>query len=145
MMIRFPALALALPLALLPAAGRAGDPVTVEGAAKAIDGGTLSVAGVTLRLAGIVAPGPRQKCRDGALPWLCGAAARGHLTELIGDAPVTCQAQDTGVATCRAGDADLSAAMVRDGWAVAEPAVDAYKELEAEARAAKRGLWEKTP
>lgn len=139
------ALTLTLALVLLPAVCRAGAPTTVAGVATAIDGGTLSVDGVTLRLAGIVAPGPRQKCRDGALPWLCGAAARSHLAELIGDAPVTCQARDTGVATCRAGETDLSAAMVRDGWAVAEPEVEAYKELEAEARDAKRGLWEKSP
>jgi len=37
---------------------------------------------------------------------------------------------------------DLGEAMVRDGWAVAsEPGLQDYGDPEAEARAARRGLW----
>lgn len=136
----------ALLAVLLTAAAAAGaeEPAILEGAAKAVDGGTLEVEGKTVRLAGIVAPGPRQKCLDGNLPWLCGAAARQHLQQIIGDRTVRCQAT-AGVGLCRAGSLDLAAAMVRDGWAVADRDGAAYRKLEAEAREARRGLWERTP
>lgn len=127
------------------AVASAEDPKVVEGDAQVVDAGTLVVDGTTLRLADIVAPGPRQKCLDGALPWLCGAAARQHLIRLIGDRPVRCEVKKPGVASCIAGQHDLSGAMVHDGWAVAEKGAEVYQDLEVEARAAKRGLWEKTP
>ncbi len=136
-----------LTIALLVAADRAwaDEPVVIAGAAEVVDAGTLAVDGVTLRLAGMVAPGPRQKCLDGNLPWLCGAAARQHLTKLIGGRPVRCETVGPGKAQCRAGDLDLAAAMIRDGWAVADRDDEAYRELEATARQARRGLWEKAP
>lgn len=136
-----------LALAVLCAAGtaRADEPSVIEGPAEVVDGGTLAVDGRTVRLAGIVAPGPRQKCLDGNLPWLCGAAARQHLRGLVGDQRVRCEMLRPGIAECRAGGADLGAAMVRDGWAVTGPDGEAYAGLEREARAARRGLWEKAP
>lgn len=137
-------LALAVLLAVAPAAS-AEQPRVMEGTAQVVDGGTLSVAGATLRLAGIVAPGPRQKCLDGNLPWLCGAAARSHLGGLIADRTVRCEIVRAGVALCQAAGQDLGAAMVRDGWAVAGHDGAGYRDLEAGARAAKRGLWEKAP
>lgn len=136
---------LAVLTALASAAASASEPVVIEGAAEVVDGGTLAVDGIILRLAGIVAPGPRQKCLDGNLPWLCGAAARQHLRQLVGDAPVRCETTKAGLARCQAAGLDLAAAMVRDGWAVADRDGEAYRELEAGARAAKRGLWEKAP
>ncbi|GHD48314.1 hypothetical protein GCM10017083_19230 [Thalassobaculum fulvum] len=158
MTVRGPLLPIALlPIALvssalvssaLPAAAdaaSAGEPVVIAGVAEVVDAGTLAVDGVTLRLAGLVAPGPRQKCLDGNLPWLCGAAARQHLAKLVGDRPVRCETVTAGVARCRAGDLDLAAAMIRDGWAVAGRDGEAYRPLEAEAREARRGLWEKAP
>lgn len=128
-----------LPLTL----SHAADPKIIEGPAQVIDGGTLAIGDKTLRLAGIAAPGPRQKCLDGQLPWLCGAAARGHLVELIDDRPVSCIERRPGLALCRVDETDLSAAMVRDGWAVPDRDGKAYKALGAQARREKRGLWEK--
>jgi len=136
-----------LPLLFLLAVGsaQAEGPTTIEGVAEVVAGGTLAIDGKTVQLIGIVAPGPRQKCRDGSLPWLCGAAARKHLLTLIGEHPVRCDIKSPGVAACRANGHDLGAAMVRDGWAVAEQDAEAYLALEREARAARRGLWEKAP
>lgn len=129
----------------LGAAAMAGEPTVIEGPAQVVDGGTLAVDGKTLRIAGMVAPGPRQKCLDGNLPWLCGAAARQHLAKLIDGRPVRCETVAPGRAQCRTGELDLAAAMVRDGWAVADRDGEAYRELEAAARQARRGLWEKAP
>lgn len=139
------ALLAALLAAMAPPAAEADEPTVIRGPGDAVDGGTLVVDGVTLRLAGIVAPGPRQKCLDGNLPWLCGAAARQHLRQLIGGREVQCRSTAPGIAGCRVADQDLAAAMVRDGWAVADRDGEAYRDLEAEARKARRGLWEKTP
>ena len=122
---------------------RAADPKVIEGPAQVIDGGTLAIGEKTLRLAGIAAPGPRQKCLDGQLPWLCGAAARAHLVKLIDDRPVSCVERRPGLALCRTPDDDLSAAMVRDGWAVTDQHGKAYRQLEAEARRERRGLWKR--
>lgn len=130
---------------LLAGPAAADEPAVLEGAAEVVDGGTLAVDGTTLRLFGIVAPGPRQKCRDGSLPWLCGAAARDHLRKLIDGRTVRCQVMRPGIAECRAGGHDLSGAMVHDGWAVAEKDAEIFVDLEEEARAAKRGLWERSP
>lgn len=140
-----PLLLSAVLLAAGPVAGSATEPTVVEGTAEVVDAGTLAVDGVTLRLAGIVAPGPRQKCLDGNLPWLCGAAARQHLQGLIGGRTVRCEATATGTARCRVTGLDLAAIMVRDGWAVADRGGEHYRALEAEARAAKRGLWKHAP
>ncbi len=137
-----------LVLVWLCAAGtaRADEPTVIEGPAEVVDGGTLAVDGQTVRLTGIVAPGPRQKCLDGNLPWLCGAAARQHLRTLVGENRVRCEIVRPGLAECRAGGHELGGTMVRDGWAVAGPdGAEAYDALERDARAAKRGLWEKTP
>jgi len=133
-------------LALLgfAASAMADEPTVIEGPAQVVDGGTLVVDGKTVRLNGIVAPGPRQKCRDGSLPWLCGAAAREHLRTLVDGQTVRCRLLRPGIAECRAGEHDLSAAMLHDGWAVADTGSEAYVGLEHEARAAKRGLWGKS-
>lgn len=144
MSVLWPA-ALAATLLTAAVTAAADEPTAIQGPAEAIDGSTLEVDGVTLRLAGIVAPGPRQKCLDGDLPWLCGAAAPQHLRQLIGGRDVHCLTTAPGLAGCRVADVDLAAAMVRDGWAVPDRDGDAYRALETEARAARRGLWEKAP
>ena len=143
--VRSSALVLALVSLCAVGTARADEPTVIEGPAEVVDGGTLVVDGRTLRLAGIVAPGPRQKCLDGNLPWLCGAAARQHLRGLVGDRRVRCELRRPGLAECRAGGHDLGGAMVRDGWAVAGADGEPYAGLEQEARAARRGLWEKAP
>ncbi|MBO6558934.1 MAG: thermonuclease family protein [Nisaea sp.] len=120
-------------------------PLIIEGTARVIDAGTLQIDKNVIRLFGIVAPGPRQKCLRGSLPWLCGAAARTYLVELADGKQARCEAVESFNARCIVGDRDLSNEMVRAGWAVADEAGTAYLPAEEKARAAKRGLWEYAP
>ncbi len=117
----------------------------LEGRAEAVDGDTLDIAGTHVRLAGIDAPELRQTCeRDGRL-WRCGEAAREALDEALAAGPVSCRAEKRDkyrrpLGFCTVGGTDLSALMVQKGLAVAYLG-KAYQRDEAEARAARRGLW----
>ena len=114
----------------------------LTGRARIVDGDTLAVGSTRIRLADIDAPERSQTCGEAADPWPCGARAEAKLAELArGD--VTCQPEDRDrwgriVAMCLSGDADLGAAMVRDGLALSTGRYDA---AQAEARAAGRGIW----
>jgi endonuclease YncB( thermonuclease family) len=82
--------------------------------------------------------------------WACGTAATRHLTRLIGRSEVRCD--DLGpdkygrtLGRCFAGSLNLNAAMVRDGYAWAYVKYsEAYIAQEAEARAARIGIWQGT-
>ncbi|WP_420405054.1 thermonuclease family protein [Nisaea sp.] len=128
-------------LLLAPAEAAGKKPLVIEGTARVIDAGTLQIDKSVIRLFGIVAPGPRQKCLRGSLPWLCGAAARTYLVDLADGKKTRCEAVESFNARCIVGNRDLSNEMVRAGWAVADEAGDAYRPAEEKARAAKRGLW----
>jgi endonuclease YncB( thermonuclease family) len=116
-----------------------------------IDGDTLRAAnGAEYRLYGIDAPELHQSCTEAnGKSWLCGRAAKAKLTTLIKGGNVNCEerAKDRFgriVAICSAdGVPDLGEAMVRDGYAVdlGGPAAHPYRDAEAEAREAKRGIW----
>jgi endonuclease YncB( thermonuclease family) len=134
---------------------------------RVIDGDTLVVGTIRYRLWGVDAPEKTQSCfRDGVI-YPCGHDAAKRLRDLIGTAHVYCAPRGSdpdgaSVAVCgtcplpfsdrvvREPPAasclhDLGAAMVRDGWAVAsEPGLQDYGDPEAEARAARRGLWSGT-
>lgn len=103
-----------------------------------IDGDTIEVGQSRVRLFGIDAPETDQ---------YGGRAARSHLIRLAGGRdvrvePVAVDRYGRIVGRVRLGTLDLSAAMVRDGFAVAMARYHAdYVHLEAEARAARRGLW----
>jgi endonuclease YncB( thermonuclease family) len=120
-----------------PAVGR------LSGRPRVIDGDGLEIDGIRLRLAGIDAPERAQTCRIGGRETTCGETARDRLADLVAGRVVVC---DWGrldkwrrpLARCRIGDLDLAAAMVRDGWAVA---YGGHEAEEADARAARRGLW----
>ena len=96
--------------------------------------------------------------RDAALldgrgrQWPCKEASR-RLERLIASRPVTCRGRDRDdyarlLAVCNAGSRELNASLVRDGltWAFVRYSRD-YEKAEAEARAAKRGVFtaENTP
>lgn len=116
-----------------------------------IDGDTLRAAnGAEYRLFGIDAPELHQTCTEAnGKSWLCGRAAKAKLTTLIKGGSVNCEdrAKDRYgriVAVCGAeGVPDLGEAMVRDGYAVdlGGAAGHPYRDAEAEAREAKRGIW----
>ena len=114
-----------------------------------VDGDTFVLGGERVRLWGVDAPEGRQVCLDSQdRSFRCGARARSVLQALIGRRAVTCLEKDRDaygrlVGQCRAGTTDLGKAMVSAGWAVEyrQYSGGAYAATEAEARAAKRGLW----
>ena len=120
----------------------------------AIDGDTLRAGdGAEYRIFGIDAPELRQSCSEAnGKSWLCGRAAKAKLTTLIKSGNVTCQARANdrfgrSVAVCSAeGVPDLGEALVRDGYAIdlGGAAGNPYRDAEAEAQAAKRGIWRGT-
>lgn len=118
-------------------------PERLAGAVRAIDGDTLELAGRRVRLVGIDAPELGQVCGETLRPVRCGADAREELRRLVAGDGVECRvsgrdrwARD--LATCRAGESDLGAAMVRAGHAVA---AGRYAAEEREAREARLGIW----
>jgi endonuclease YncB( thermonuclease family) len=125
---------------------------TVSGTSAAIrDGDTLVISNQTFRLFGMDAPEYHQSCTDAqGKEWPCGKIARTQLAALAARAAVTCEvhAQDKynrSVATCGTGAVpDLSAAMVSAGLAIspAERGAAPYADEEANARVARKGIWQ---
>jgi endonuclease YncB( thermonuclease family) len=124
----------------------------VQDRVAAIDGDTLRSGDTTVRLYGIDAPELDQTCTDAnGKEWACGRSAQTRLKTLIGRKAVDCtpRARDKFnrvVAACRTSSVpDLGEALVREGLAVNfGPGGDEgpYPDAEAEAKAAKRGLWQ---
>jgi endonuclease YncB( thermonuclease family) len=123
---------------------RLGPARTLVGAARAIDGDSLRLAGEELRLQGLDAPEFRQSCTDrSGRPVDCGRMARRALEVLLARGIVTCEIgkidrYGRGLASCRQGETDINATLVRDGHAVA---YGGYRAEEEQAKAAGRGLW----
>jgi endonuclease YncB( thermonuclease family) len=116
---------------------------SLRGRARVGDGDGLTIGDTRMRLVGIDAPELAQDCRIDGRRVACGIVARDRLIGLIAGRPVDCDwgrldRWGRALARCRAGGTDLGAAMVRDGWAVA---YGGHEAEEAEARAARRGLW----
>ena len=120
----------------------------IVGVATVIDGDTIEILGVRIRLFGIDAPEGGQTCRrsDGS-PWRCAQQAALALQDHIGRRPVTCLQRDVDryrrpVCQCMIAGSDINAWLVRNGWAVAYTRYSReYVQQEAEARAARRGIW----
>jgi endonuclease YncB( thermonuclease family) len=142
--VRATAVALAL-ASLPPGLARA----QVGGTPRIIDGATLEIAGQRFRLHGIAVPALDQVCRRANQDYPCGQVARAVLWDLISGLDVSClpvpaaaQAGDPIPATCAAGGTELNRSMVEAGWALADRTVsEGYVALEADAEAARRGLW----
>ncbi len=135
------ALAIALYLLATPALA------DVTGIPNVIDGDTIEVHGQRIRLHGIDAPESRQLCRLDGKPWQCGKNAANALADKIARRPVTCE--DLGrdrykriIAKCATAGEDIGSWMVQQGLALVyrRYSLD-YVEEEAEAQAARRGLW----
>ncbi|HET8697346.1 MAG TPA: thermonuclease family protein [Gammaproteobacteria bacterium] len=142
--MRSPFLLLALFVAPLAACD---PPAMLSGVPKLIDGDSFEIAGTGVRLFGIDAPEGRQTCRRDGADWPCGSAAAAKLAQLVGNSRLACTRKDTDsygrvVAVCRAGDVDVGREMVAAGFALAYRRYsNDYVGVEADARAAKRGLW----
>jgi endonuclease YncB( thermonuclease family) len=121
---------------------------------KVRDAGTLeadvprSPKVVVIRIDGVAARGAGESCkRDDGTNWPCGTQARGALIHLIRTRAVTCTLPPGGevpefAARCSVMGQDLSAWLVRQGWATpkdgAEPALgEALKAAKTE----RLGLW----
>jgi len=116
------------------------------GAATIHDGDTLTVQGQRMRLRDIDAPEYRQTCMADDETYPCGRRARAALAALTAGKAVTCKGWERDkyarpLVVCSVGNPalDINGALVRQGWAVA---YGGYGSEEAEARKAKRGLWQ---
>ncbi|WP_209442110.1 thermonuclease family protein [Neoroseomonas oryzicola] len=114
-----------------------------------IDGDTLAAGTDRLRIHGIDAPEMDQTCQRRGGTYPCGSAARDAMVAIVGRGGLTCEALDTdrygrSVVRCVTDrGTDIGAELVRQGWAVAfrRFSLD-YVAQEADARAARRGIWE---
>ena len=120
----------------------------IVGKAWVIDGDTIDISGTRIRLLGIDAPESAQSCTDGnKRSWLCGRAATRELKALIAGRQLACEPSGLDryrrvLAVCALPDGtDVNAWMVRQGWALAYGYSTPYRSEEAEAQAAKRGIW----
>lgn len=120
------------------------------GKAQVIDGDTLQVAGERVRLQGIDAPETRQSCSVSGVGYACGENAKRLLMGATAGKVITCKGEKRDrygrlVAVCYAGDDDLNAMMVRDGWALAYRRYGKeYVGEETRARAQGAGMWQGT-
>lgn len=121
------------------------------GQAEVIDGDTIKLRGVTLRFAGLDAPELDQTCTADGVPYACGVAAKRHLENLIAGREVKCVGWDGDwsravdgpqLAICHVWlEVNLNRTMIRDGWAVDQPATRGYSGEERTARQTRAGMW----
>jgi endonuclease YncB( thermonuclease family) len=119
----------------------------IVGKAWVIDGDTIDVARVRIRLLGLDAPESDQSCTDAqGKRWLCGHAATHALIRHLAGRPLRCAGTAFDryrrlLAVCTLPDgSDVNAWLVQEGWAPTYHS-SLYRTQEAEARAAKRGIW----
>jgi endonuclease YncB( thermonuclease family) len=119
----------------------------VKGRAEVISGDHLRIGAHVLHLAGIEAPDRQQRCGGAGRGWHCAAAAQAALGRLVNGRVISCtlsgsDADGFARATCRNGEADVGAEMVKQGHVFAESGLFAtYASLEREARNAGVGIW----
>jgi endonuclease YncB( thermonuclease family) len=120
----------------------------ISGTAFVADGDTLTITGVRIRLIDIDAPELDQSCTDAqGHDWPCGRQASNQLRDRVRGREINCkpQARDKygrTLARCALPDStDINAWMVQQGWAVTSGFANVYGTQEADAKAAKRGIW----
>lgn len=120
----------------------------IVGNAFVADGDTLTIAGTRIRLLDIDAPELVQNCLDAqGRDWPCGRQASAQLRSHVRGHDLTCQPKSRDqygrtLATCTLPDgSNINAWMVAQGWAVTSGYDNVYGAQQADAKAAKRGLW----
>jgi endonuclease YncB( thermonuclease family) len=126
----------------------------VKDKVAAIDGDTLRSANAEVRIYGIDTPELDQTCTDqNGKDWTCGRDAQAKLNALVARRAVDCTPKgrdkfNRTVAICRTSAVpDLGEALVREGLAVNFGVGDKpgpYEAAQADAQAAKRGVWRGT-
>ena len=127
---------------------RPRDANNIFGRATVKSGDTIEIRGQEIRLFGIDAFERRQRCRraDGRR-YRCGRTARHTLADKIDDRRIACRKKPVAktrriYATCWLGAEDIGAAMVLDGWAMADSRRSGdYIIHEERARRARAGAW----
>jgi len=129
----------------------AGEPISIAGPARAIDGDTLWVGETQVRLQGIDAPELDQTCRTRkGRSQNCGKMARQALARLVLRQRVSCKggARDRDgrlIAVCRLGPFRINEQMVMDGWALAHgDGGAAFIRAQSFAKARREGIWRST-
>ncbi len=115
---------------------------------KIIDGDSLFIDDREIRLSGIDAPEFLQVCYDkNGKEYECGQKAKDMLEALAGK-DIKCQVLEVDrykreVAICFSKGKNINEEMVKSGWAVAYTAYTKdYVKEEAEAKLAKKGIWQ---
>lgn len=134
------------PVAARPAPG---DAELLSGRATVVDGDTLEIRGERVRLEGIDAPEAGQTCgRKWLGHWNCGSAATSALEAFVGTRRVECQSAGRDkyrrmLGWCSVDGRDINGEMVKAGhaWAFVKYS-KRYETVEAQARKAKRGIWQ---
>ena len=121
----------------------------LSGVPRIVDGDTLAIGGTKIRLEGVDAPETDQVCLNvSGVRWACGIDARDQLAAHIGGREINCTSNSVDayrrtLATCHLDGEDLNGWLVQKGWALAYVKYSsAYRQVEEEARANQRGLWQ---
>ncbi|WP_295810018.1 thermonuclease family protein [uncultured Nitratireductor sp.] len=117
---------------------------TLTGSVIVHDGDTLTLSGERIRLEGIDAPEFNQRCTRNGSAYPCGREAMRTLRQLVAGGKVVCEGYerdryDRLLARCMVDGRDVGRELVEAGWALAYGDYDA---VEAEARRARRGIWD---
>ncbi|MSP21315.1 MAG: hypothetical protein EXQ93_07365 [Alphaproteobacteria bacterium] len=147
------ALAAVVFVAGVPVGGVAAQDMSMKGMARALQADQIVIGTQRVSLYGIDAPDPDQdrECLAGRTFFGCYTNAKRALEILVSLGPVECT--DSGernyinfpYMTCKLGQLDIAEDLVRQGWAFAfKQQSPKYVEAEAEARAAKKGMWQTT-
>ena len=115
------------------------------------ESGRLRADSTAIRLVGISGPERGRTCRHASgETWPCGVRAAAALSSLIRMRAVDCEIRDRigdeVLGVCRVGNTDLSAWLLRHGWAEAsEQAGQGYIDALGSARRERVGLWTEKP
>jgi endonuclease YncB( thermonuclease family) len=121
----------------------------LSGVPRIVDGDTLAIGATKVRLEGIDAPETDQVCLNAnGDRWACGIDARDQLVAHIAGRDINCTSHSIDayrrtLATCYLAGEDLNGWLVQQGWALAYVKYSsAYRQVENDARANQRGLWQ---
>jgi endonuclease YncB( thermonuclease family) len=125
--------------------------VVITGVAEVTRPYAFNLSGYEVYLLGVDSVEIRQVCTIAREPWECGPPAQRQLETILSEGELTCdtvvgpdEAQRV-IAECSVSGQDVGRRFIESGFGVAIPGeTSRYDEVQAEARAAERGLWQGT-